>query len=1382
MEPTEILVAEKQITFHEKHAARGKMTDLDKNLYLIKFLRFSKWGNFWFNFLTIFPFPFLVTFLNYIFKQRIYVKLAYDSAESIDSATHVLLLKTVEDSIEVLRIKKKKLFMGSKQSDTFLTFTFNNQRFIYEDKSKTFVSLHKRFIHEKLEKFVKNYRYGLKEKNCRALVNTWGENSMSLHYHSIRDMIFDEMTSVLGIFEIISYLLVCYESSVFSLYSMLILFFFSNGMVGQIQNELVAQEKIRYMAETHSSVIVVRENSDKTFTKKIMDIASLLPGDLIEVIANMPVPADCVLVNGECVMQESMLTGESTPILKTSYMVDKNEGKLSQKNQKANKIIPRNMLHCGSEILYTKGSLSESMLAVVTATGFYTKKGSVVQTMVKPTKKSYKFYDDAADFLLILFMLASFSTICYIIYKVYLEEGGMGYDVTGMFLQIYDMFVTISKPSIPICLIAGLELSVESLTGQGISVLNKFNLSEAAWMSTICFDKTGTLTEDYMTTQGFIPTRKVLEVIQAVNEKLDEEELEEIQNEEIEEKTQIIVNFAKLSKRVTTKMMNPSNAMLLECFGLCNSLLKIGKKLVGDPIEVEMFHNSVFDMKYLPKFHLDPKHHLDELDSKEMWKYFVPNKEAYPAVNQRFYRQEKVFDFTNKNKRMTVVNSKYPFFEKLLRSYQKSKNKVIINDLEDLDYVYVSCKGAPETIYKLCEDKTIPDDYEERNDLLGSKGLKVLAMAGKKIKLNIFNKSEFNKGSLTDEDYQKEFSGEDLAKLEKIIRARDSAIDDLVIDEEQEFFEDNLIFIGFYLMENPLKEGAEAVLSVLEKNFISTKIVTGDNLFTGLNVAKTVGIMPKDRPIYMSETIQEGKTNVVKWIEMSSYFSKDDLNESEGSNYFSLSQIRQSFLETIAEEKAQRLLKLEESKKPVEDLNSDHYSEQLDDISNPETEMSQGQNNYESSEDSVSAIDEEFEHQLRRNKDDLNNTEGKIWANGPSLIISGKDFDLMITQILDIHDMSILNESGGLKACLDEVTLDPSVISDLYYFAHSSKVFGRCNSDQKTRIITLLKTFKLDPDSTLGFVGDGTNDLQAIKNSDTALKLGKTDLSGSTSFVSENGDLRSVLTLINESKASLSNGYHNFSFMIFFISMQFVGLVHLYIAEITYNVMQLIIIDFALLNLFGLYVPTIQSRKKMSMFTPKKSIWHRKLSIFLIGQIIAGTCLMTYGYFLIKSSDYYVSPRNIISAEDIEHGHVELDSYKFIDNHYLFLMVWNFSLIFLAVDNVEDHFRKSYFASFQRTVAFIFMTVLGLGLLITPIMDIKNNPLLIFLSYVFRIRIIFSQEHLIVTISTLLGSTIVFFIVSLILKFMSQMIHGKKDSRDLFETELGQKLLDHISD
>lgn len=52
--------------------------------------------------------------------------------------------------------------------------------------------------------------------------------------------------------------------------------------------------------------------------KQTIDSEDLVPGDLIQIPENETIPCDIILLNGTCVVNEAMLSGESIPILKNA--------------------------------------------------------------------------------------------------------------------------------------------------------------------------------------------------------------------------------------------------------------------------------------------------------------------------------------------------------------------------------------------------------------------------------------------------------------------------------------------------------------------------------------------------------------------------------------------------------------------------------------------------------------------------------------------------------------------------------------------------------------------------------------------------------------------------------------------------------------------------------------------------------------------------------------------------------------------------------------------------------------------------------------------------------------------------------------------------------
>lgn len=49
---------------------------------------------------------------------------------------------------------------------------------------------------------------------------------------------------------------------------------------------------------------------------EVVSSEELVPGDVIEIPNSFSLPCDVTLLSGQCVVNESMLTGESVPVIK----------------------------------------------------------------------------------------------------------------------------------------------------------------------------------------------------------------------------------------------------------------------------------------------------------------------------------------------------------------------------------------------------------------------------------------------------------------------------------------------------------------------------------------------------------------------------------------------------------------------------------------------------------------------------------------------------------------------------------------------------------------------------------------------------------------------------------------------------------------------------------------------------------------------------------------------------------------------------------------------------------------------------------------------------------------------------------------------------------
>jgi cation-transporting ATPase 13A1 len=135
----------------------------------------------------------------------------------------------------------------------------------------------------------------------------------------------------------------------------------------------------------------------------------LFPGDLISVVRTKEdsgLPCDAILVSGGCIVNEAMLSGESTPLLKESVALRPQDDVLDPTGLDKN-----SLLYGGTKVLQTTPPTEEyplhapddGVLAVVSRTGFETSQGSLVRTMIYSTERVSA--NNVESLLFILFLL-----------------------------------------------------------------------------------------------------------------------------------------------------------------------------------------------------------------------------------------------------------------------------------------------------------------------------------------------------------------------------------------------------------------------------------------------------------------------------------------------------------------------------------------------------------------------------------------------------------------------------------------------------------------------------------------------------------------------------------------------------------------------------------------------------------------------------------------------------------------------------------------------------------------------------------------------------------------------------------------------------------------
>lgn len=279
----------------------------------------------------------------------------------------------------------------------------------------------------------------------------------------------------------------------------------------------------------------------------------LVPGDVILIPPEgFIIPCDAVLTCGSCIVNESMLTGESVPVQKTA--VGPGKGGPEEDQLYSPESHRRHTLFCGTQVIQTRYYPGEEVRCVVVRTGFSTTKGELIHSILYPKEVGFKFYSDAMRFVGILFLLAGIG-MSFCIY-LYIQRGTSWYYSV---VRVLDIVTIVVPPALPAAMTVGTVYAQNRLKKKKIFCISPPRINFCGKLKLICFDKTGTLTEDGLDLWCVVPVTEGPVFGEAVGN--PEEELD-------------------------------LGSPLLRALASCHSLTYISGQMVGDPLDIKMFQGT----------------------------------------------------------------------------------------------------------------------------------------------------------------------------------------------------------------------------------------------------------------------------------------------------------------------------------------------------------------------------------------------------------------------------------------------------------------------------------------------------------------------------------------------------------------------------------------------------------------------------------------------------------------------------------------------------------------------------------------------------------------------------------------------------------------------
>uniref|UniRef100_A0A663NAG1 Polyamine-transporting ATPase 13A2 n=1 Tax=Athene cunicularia TaxID=194338 RepID=A0A663NAG1_ATHCN len=490
---------------------------------------------------------------------------------------------------------------------------------------------------------------------------------------------------------------------------------------------------LQTMAKMSVGVRVHRPNGEEM----VVSSADLVPGDCISLpVDGMLVPCDAALLTGECMVNESMLTGESVPVMKTP---------LPAGSQAASTVYSpeehrRHTLFCGTQVIQAKSYVGREVLAVVTRTGFCTAKGDLISSILYPKPVSFKFYKDAVKFVLFLSILAFIGTLYSILILVKNQV-----PVGQIIIRALDLVTVIVPPALPAAMTVGTIYAQNRLKKQGIFCISPPRINLCGKIRLVCFDKTGTLTEEGLDVWGVVA----------------------LENN----------HFMPLIHEPRCLPAGP----LLYSLAACHTVSLLRAQPVGDPVDLKMVESTGWVRQAVGK----------QFGTKVLAVMKPPPEEEQP-----------------RDRSPVGILRRFPFSSTLQRM-----SVLVKVPGEASAHVYV--KGAPEMVASLCRKETVPVDFSQMLRYYTTDGFRVLGLACKPLST--------------------------VTTFEEALQLPRDAV------------ESSLTFLGFLVMKNVLKPESAPVIHLLRNANIRPVMVTGDNMLTAVNVARSCRMVePKERVIFVT--------------------------------------------------------------------------------------------------------------------------------------------------------------------------------------------------------------------------------------------------------------------------------------------------------------------------------------------------------------------------------------------------------------------------------------------------------------------------------------------------------------------------------------------------
>ena len=1016
-------------------------------------------------------------------------------------------------------------------------FEYKSITLEYNEKDDEIIPVYMNLSKMRNEAIIHIFSEGLSSKKLvEFLTEKYGKNEYKLNIKLYLISFYKNIIPVSAInllIEIIEFIFIHNYTNLIFKASILAILIIEQIM--SIKANITNKYKDEFTLDGNKRKIKVKRNyliKDKNETYGIINNIDLLPGDIIYLKEKDLVPCDCLIIEGECIVSQSDLTG-NLDISKKIQM--KSNNKIF--NYKYANI---NILYHGMEIIKTFSKNNQGFItALCINTGSNTMKANqysnILDSMTKNGNNPIKnFFNERKR--IYIYMIISFlfpALLFYLMFQGDEKKTNLGNNL-GKFIvvitckSVMTSFFLAKNIMTLFTVIFFYKIDITCFDPSKIINIGKINQ--------IIFNKTETLSKNNLSIYSHHPItlnskNKKIKFLYFTKEQSKELNLRLFDyyqnyiknnslNDSISDNTK--TPKAKKELNLTNIFKNKSEELItlfIECLLACNSVENYNFELFGNNIDIQLFNEMKWDIKPLEEnnhtlkikfFNKNILEMANNKNSNESY-YYIINKinDIYPqnyykltesqnsnSFNKTKNDLSKSFSFLNNSK---SNNSQFDLISSNDNSYKlRIYKKFIFNDgLSSAAIVYnfltkelrFMMKGIPEEVINKCDKKSVPNDLEKTISFYRKKGLIILICASK-----LLNTSNYDNN------------------------------DDINLKEYME----DLTFCGFLTFEIQKKHLIKNAIEELKKFNDNLLIVSGDNEYNCLSAGYNSGIIDNKNIFILDRDEINDKITIKK---ISSIFVNKEDEDSKNDNskltiYDQISRVGTDISKTegqIGNYKGNRIysnMKVNPKSKELIDKNENaleneknladlkrqsggyfqnkriRMNKKVSDLINENSEIERIIKRESNNENSISKDDTNNQNKTRKTKKTFNEVSddfSKIIQNQSNSSLVNNNLTFMETfyyhnifeQYEDIKK-GIFCISGKLFNMLYKIRDRKGVKKFMKKLIKGGKIFFNMTSLDKSLLIDYLKDSSTNVVCT---VGQCENDIDSIITSDVGINL-----------------------------------------------------------------------------------------------------------------------------------------------------------------------------------------------------------------------------------------------------------------------------------------------------